>query len=196
MVKRKRSAFNSAKNVLSPEEYERYIKLKKSETKRNLLNDLARRESRERAISSRDKYNKPRTGKVASFIQGGKRVVSTGITKSLYGNKYSQLKDKTISGVKGSGRGRPRGTYDKRYARFGGVYGYRKWLRGQIAIKKAEARRRGIIDPQQRVVLQRFEQRRMQSQMSPEGKTIPDTYGNVSINGIMKEINDASNIFS
>jgi hypothetical protein len=33
-----------------------------------------------------------------------------------------------VQGVPGRGRGRPRGTLDKRYAQFGGVYGYRRWV--------------------------------------------------------------------
>lgn len=38
---------------------------------------------------------------------------------------------KTVSGVPGRGRGRPRGSLDRRYAPYGGVMGYRKYLSQQ-----------------------------------------------------------------
>lgn len=39
------------------------------------------------------------------------------------------------------GPGRPRGTYDARYARFGGVFGYRKWLAQQRSAEKETIKR-------------------------------------------------------
>lgn len=141
-------------------------------------------------------YNKSFSGKLGKKIVKGFTIPQQGITKSLYGRKYKDLKDKTVSGVKQNGRGRPKGSYDKRYARFGGVYGYRKWLRTQLKIKRLQAERESKISPQQAQVLRQFQMKRQQQMMSPESQTIPDTYGNVPLKGIMDEINSFSNLVS
>lgn len=56
---------------------------------------------------------------------------------------YGSGSGKTIPGIPGRGRGRPRGSLDQRYAAYGGVYGYRKYvseqkkkLRQQLALQQ------------------------------------------------------------
>jgi hypothetical protein len=62
-------------------------------------------------------------------------------------------------------------------------------------MQRMEALRRATITPQQQVVMQQIETRERQRQMSPEGRIIPDTSGNVDMNSIFDEINRASNVF-
>lgn len=100
----------------------------------------------------------------------------------------------TSSGIR-RGRGRPRGSYDQRYAKFGGVYGYRRQLSLQIAQARAEAIRRASVTPQQRLLLQQQAMQEQQEQMNPENKTIADTRGTVRLRGFHREAEDAANIF-
>lgn len=122
-----------------------------------------------------------------------------GITRALYkqpvapaGSNIPNIQERRFTGR----RGRPKGSYDQRYAQYGGVYGYRKMLNQKLREQRLEAMRRTAVTPQQEAVIRQIEARRMAEMQNPERKTIPSTYGQVSMRGLMDEIDSASNIFS
>ena len=122
-----------------------------------------------------------------------------GITQALYRGQ-GQLpptnvegRFKTVQGMKSGRRGRPKGTLDQRYAAYGGVYGYRKYMATQLKIQRMEAMRRNAVTPQQQAVLAQIEARRQYNQSNPEGQIIPNTNGNVDMDYLMREINNAAN---
>lgn len=130
----------------------------------------------------------------SSFLQGFARqrkrqlIVSKDIQRPLIGSAR-----KGVS--KGYGRrGRPRGSFDSRYAAYGGVYGYRKQLNASLRIQKLQALRNSAINPQQQAILAQIEARQRQQQQAPENQIIPDTSGNVRLRSIHDEITDAANI--
>lgn len=94
----------------------------------------------------------------------------------------------------GGGRGRPRGSFDSRYAQYGGVYGYRKALAIRNAQIRAQLLRDRAVTPQQQQILAQIEARNRMQQMSPENQTIPDTQGVVRTRSIHQEIDDAANL--
>lgn len=102
---------------------------------------------------------------------------------------------KTVKGRVKFGRGRPKGTYDQRYAAYGGVYGYRKAMSHARAMARLEAMRRTAVTPQQEQIIRNIEARRMAEQSNPENQTIPDTKGEVRLRSIHQEIDDYSRIF-
>ena len=77
------------------------------------------------------KLARSRSGVVAKFRTRAVQLAVPIPSLSSYGSG-----DKTISGVKGAGRGRPRGSLDKRYAAYGGVYGYRRYMAQQKKVLK------------------------------------------------------------
>jgi hypothetical protein len=91
------------------------------------------------------------------------------------------------------GRGRPRGSYDLRYAKYGGVYGYRKMLNAQLRQQRLETMRRNVVNPQQQAILDQMEARERARQTNLENQTIADTRGEVRLRSIHDEINDAAN---
>lgn len=99
------------------------------------------------------------------------------------------------SGIKKQGRGRPRGSYDPRYAQYGGVYGYRKILNAELRARRIEQARRLAVTPRQQYELNQIEARRRVQQDAPENQVIPDTTGNIPTRSIHQEIDDAANIF-
>ena len=119
-----------------------------------------------------------------------------GFVRGLYGGQVAPVSPKTSTrGLRGYGkRGRPRGTLDPRYAKYGGVYGYRKWLSTQLRIKRMEALRSNAITPEQQQILRNIEARKRAPGMSREAQIIPDTDGGVDMNQIFKDINDSANM--
>ena len=88
------------------------------------------------------------------------------------------------------GRGRPVGTVKYRDPRTGqpiGVYEYRKILSAQLRNERLQYLQRSIVNPQQQVILDRIRQRQAYEQSNMEGKVIPDTRGQVNIQGINDE---------
>lgn len=96
-----------------------------------------------------------------------------------------------------SGRrpGRPRGTYDSRYAAYGGVYGYRKILNARLRGQRLQQLRDASVSPRQQQVLAQIEARDRMREEAPENQVIPDTTGKIGLRSIHDEIEDASNIF-
>jgi hypothetical protein len=179
-----------------PSELEKYRSLEKRQQRgRIILKEVARR----RSIG----------GRIGAFFQGVARVGRQGVTKSLYAP--SNLRQARINQAMGSGarvsygsktiksfgtgrRGRPSGSFDPRYAKYGGVYGYRKYLATQLRIQRMEALRRATINPQQQAVLNQIERREQLRRMNPENKAIPDTSGTIFMADIQKDINNAVNL--
>lgn len=93
------------------------------------------------------------------------------------------------------GRGRPSGSYDPRYAAYGGVYGFRKVQAQQLREARLQAIRNATINPQQQAILARAEAQRRAALTNPENQIIPDTSGKVPLRSIHQEIEDAANIF-
>jgi len=80
-----------------------------------------------------------------------------------YQDEYGQ-----VTKGRGGGRpGRPRGTYDMRYAQFGGIYGYRKWIAQKRALERLQARGQGVPQqmPSQAPQMSYDEQSQMEQQM-------------------------------
>jgi hypothetical protein len=73
--------------------------------------------------------------------------------------------DKTVSGVPGRGRGRPRGSLDRRYAQYGGVFGYRRYV--------SEQKRALRIQLQKQQPQYEQQQYQQQQQMSQQEQQLP-----------------------
>lgn len=101
---------------------------------------------------------------------------------------------KAITGMKSSGRGRPRGTFDPRYAKYGGVYGYRKWLATQLKLQKIQAQREAVVTPRQQAIINQVRNREQVLNTAPESRTIPSTSGRIPLRGIMEEIDYSANL--
>jgi hypothetical protein len=170
--------------------YKDYEKDRKSQIAKRNINILEKRR----------RYDSSKLGRLSRAFTGGIRKIKSP-TKALYSNQQlmsldsPQRKPQTISGSRGGGRGRPRGSYDRRYAEYGGVYGYRKALSARLALLKASAMRQSQVSPDEERVIQSIQQRRQAQLQSPESKTIPDTYGSVPLKGLMDEIDRATNLF-
>ena len=80
---------------------------------------------------------------------------------------------KTVSGVPGRGRGRPRGTLDPRYARFGGVFGYRKYLSQQRQLAREQLQRQAIAMRQARQQPQYEQQQYQQAYPQQQEQQLP-----------------------
>jgi len=73
---------------------------------------------------------------------------------------------KTIQGVAGRGRGRPRGSLDKRYAQYGGVFGYRRFISDQKRALRAQLQKQQEGMAMQRIKQQpQYEQQQYQEQV-------------------------------
>ncbi len=188
MAKRTPS-YLSAEKVLSPKEYEELKEYRKRIKKRSLRVELERLKKQSDQKRKLAKYKTSVSGKIGTGIRSSFSAIAGG-SKGLYGKK-------TTSKGKSNGRGRPKGTVKYRDPQTGqpiGVYEYRKILRARLAIAKARAKRQAEISPREQAVLQRVNYQQRINQMSPERRTIPDTYGNVQLNNIFKQIEDASNL--
>jgi len=198
----KTPSYLSAKKLLTDNEYEQYRKARETIGRLNLKNRLGELKSESKYRTNLETYKKTRSGKVGGFMSKAFGVASErgGVTRALY-RRTGQLpptnvanRFKTIQG-KTSGRiGRPKGTLDKRYAQYGGVYEFRKAMAQKRKIERMQLLRSIAVSPRQQEVLRRIEARDNYNQQNPEGKAIPDTSGGVFMSGIMDEINRASNL--
>ena len=197
--------YSYPRRLLTPKEYERYKEARTTPARIKLIRNIEIAEKQNPIFERQEAYRKSRTGRFGSALAGGIKTIGTrgGTTRFLYRqqitpvNPFSKApkQKRTIQGNTTGRRGRPQKSYDQRYAQYGGVYGYRKYLANQYRMQRMEALRRATITPQQQVVMQQIESRERQRQMSPEGRVIPDTSGNVDMNSIFDEINRASNVF-
>lgn len=193
----------SPKKLLNKEQYKEYVRTRQEPQRIKLLQRIAEAQRQQPIIRSQDNYSRTKSGKFGEFIAKGIRMAQPGgVTRALYSkqiaptNPYggSMRRVKTIRGVATGRRGRPRGSLDQRYAQYGGVYGYRKYMAQQMRLQRIEAMKRATINPQQAEVIRRIEQRQQYEQQNPENKIIPDTYGNVPMRRIQQDIDDAVNL--
>jgi hypothetical protein len=197
MVKKEADYKATAKRVLSSEEYEDYKKYKDVIKKRQVLQQLGSDKRTAKQIERQEKYSKTPAGKFAGVIAKGLGAIRqrNPVSNFLYRNQTIPSTRKTIASPYQRGRvGRPAGSYDQRYAQYGGVYGYRKMLSAQMQLQKIQAIRQQVLTPQQQQVLNQIEARRQFQAQDPERRTFPDTSGRVSIGSYQDEIARASNL--
>jgi hypothetical protein len=94
-----------------------------------------------------------------------------------------------------SGRGRPRGTYNPLYAKYGGVYGWRKAQAQQLRERRMALQRNMTLSPAQQESLRQMQERQNASQANPENRAIPDTAGTVPLRGLHAEAEEAARAF-
>lgn len=164
-----------------------------------------------------NRYDRSRSGRISKGVLGTMRFIQQP-TRTLYKKsrvitqptfRYSQAGEryskgysvqggigyrKTVTGQMQGRKGRPPGTYDQRYAKFGGVYGFRKWQATQNQIARMEAMRATTVSPQQEQVLSQYAAQQRYQYQNPETKVIPDTAGVIDMRKIMQEIEDATHI--
>lgn len=193
---------NSLKRLLSEKEYREYRSVKDIPQRLKLKRQIAigkenlKEEARKQKLFDKEMaYRRSTQGRIASSIQRGFRNVRQGATRTIYqrtSSGYLQPRSSNISG--GSGRGRKKGSYDPRYAQYGGVYGYRKAMALERFKQKQEILRRTAITPRQQEVLRQIQARDEMRMRSPESQVFPDTTGNIPLNNIMWEIEKATNL--
>ena len=167
---------------------------------KNVAADEAREQERERNLKRikdaeyrRTMAGRMGTGIATAFRAAGKRG---GISRLVYGQ--TSMQPGQIVGKKksrGYGRaGRPKGSLDPRYAQYGGVYGYRKFLAHKFRMEKLSALQQANINPQQQALINQYEAQRRARAMDRESQPIPDTTGGVHLKGIFNEIDNAANL--
>jgi len=121
---------------------------------------LQREEKRERQQETLAKMRSSVSAKrpIVRFIKAGSRL----------GRGAIEGRKSMLSYSKGL-RGRPPKSYDKRYAKFGGVYSFRKIQAAQLAQERMEAMRQATVTPEQQVLINQFEARRRARMGTPFG---------------------------
>jgi len=165
---------------------------------REVLRDYAREQEYKenlrkiKLIEAKKKYYATRIG---GFSKGAQRTLGfvkspmASLIKYSYGSQMSGGSGgRTSFARRGVGRGRPRGTFDTRYAAYGGVYGYRKAMAHKRAMEKLQAQHQANLTPEQVMAIRAVRAR----QANPETKTFPDTTGYVDTSGYMNEIDNAA----
>ena len=184
--KNRKPSWLSPKKVLTESEFQKYKELRQRLQKRKLREDIKQFEKKAKQQRALAKYKSTTMGKVSSAVGLGiKYGRRGGITRALYG-----VGSKRVTGK----RGRPRGSYDTRYARYGGVYGWRKFQAAQIRLAKIQAMRRATVTPQQQAILNQIEARRRMNQFDMEREPIPRTQGKVNMQDFFSEVDEASNL--
>ena len=208
MAKKKSGGLNKLKSLLTPKEYQEYRNIKQVTESARAKASLARMRSnlsnvsKAQSLSNRnERYEASRSGKVARFFN---KAINKTSRRNFMNIGYSQVPGQQgmVMPSQGQGqrrsvkafggRGRPKGTLDPRYAKYGGVYGFRKYTAQQNRLQKIAAIRQNQITPQQDQLLRAIQARNMAQQQAPENQTIPDTTGMFNLNGFMDEINRAS----
>lgn len=179
MFKRKRKG--SDKLYLSPTD--------SFELRQRRIEDLQRKQEYELA---RRRSAETKTSRFNSKASSALRLLANPV-RGLYPSPVNKSSAGLSSRRRGAGR--PRGTYDRRYAAYGGVYGYRKILNARLREQRMQALRNATINPQQQQILANVEARERAQRENPENRVIPDTSGQVDMDSIMDEINRASNAF-
>lgn len=180
--KKSPSSFKLAESVAA--DYAREQEYKKA---------LARIQAQEKAR----KYAGSFAGRISKRVSKGIAMTRRGgLTAWSYG---ASMKPSSTSvspySRKGVGGGRPRGSYNPLYAKYGGVYGYRKMLAAKLRIQKMEAMRKYAIPPEEQAILSKMRAMQQQKQVySREASIFPDTTGDVNLNGIFGEIDRATNL--
>ena len=81
--------------------------------------------------------------------------------------------DKTVAGIPGRGRGRPRGSVAKKYAAYGGVYGYRRFVSEQKAKLREQLRQAKIQTPSQQQLPEELRGQGIEAQYQTEPQQAP-----------------------
>jgi len=137
-------------------------------------------------LQSRDVYAKTRTGRLNKGVGSFLNVIQRGIVPSLYRRELTSKEIKMrfpskvggitkTGGMKTGRRGRPTGSYDLRYAKYGGVYGWRKFQAQQRRLQTLQVQRQVQVSPQQEIALSR-----MQRARESEGNMIKISPGGVA----------------
>ena len=209
MGKKKTEGYLSPKKVLDKQEYLQYKQqriIEKREKLQKIIDDRAKElKQGDRSFG----FNKSVGGRLGNFFRKGVRVGRLGITRSLYNREQPTYNYHSASytrqngsskltptgGIKTGKRGRPSGSYDQRYAQWGGVYGYRKAMAQKRRLERIRLQQQGQITPRQRDTLQRLEyQRAVSQQQRRANDPFFGTDGNVQLDSIQQQINDACNL--
>lgn len=141
------TGYNTAKRIIrkietSNPNYSKRVRKQYLQNRTN--NPNLTREQRGRAQYHLSLANKARTGLVDKVRNRAIESVFPVVSVA----SYIQGKRETIPGMASVGRGRPRGTLDKRYVAYGGVFGYRAYL----SQKRQQAR--AMLQQQQEMMRQ------------------------------------------
>ena len=201
--------FLNRKNLLTAKENAEYERQRMLPERRRLLNQIETGRRQSKINAREERYNNSGSGRFAKkttgFLRGFQSVARRGVARSLYERNttpytrpYQQPNQQQNYGRRtgassGGGRGRPSGTYDQRYAAYGGVYGYRKAMAQQRWKERQQILQNSVTNLRQRQILNQINQRDEYQRRSPESQTFPDTDGHVGTRSIMDEINDACN---
>lgn len=187
--------------LLNPE-YAAYIKQQQIPRRAELQAKIKVGERNIKRFERQRRYAGSGTGRFGSFLARGIRRIqqptaslyegSIPITSTNVQQAYPTM-PRTVRGSSGGKVGRPRQTYDKRYAQFGGVYGYRKMLAAKLRERRLQLQAQANISPQQQMVINRYQSQQAYNQQNPEGRIIPSTMGHVDMNQIWDDINNAAN---
>jgi len=189
--KLRREARERAKKISIQKRKEKErIKSEETQRKKNLKDILEELKSRKRREKEKRKsgkilkevrYKKSGAGKINRFMKSGFNVGRVGIVKSLYSREQPISPSTKVGGITKTGgirtgrRGRPKGSYDLRYARYGGVYGWRKAQAQQRRLQTLQVQRQVQVSPQQEIALSR-----MQRTRESEGNMIKISPGGVA----------------
>lgn len=181
--------FKKKKTENGDERYEKVLS-KEREARENRIAKLRAREF----LNRRTPTISERIGTAIPFILSPTQALQQRDIRRFKLQKTTQRYVAGTPKIRYGKRGRPVGTYDKRYANYGGVYGYRKQLNAKLRIQKLQAMQRATINPQQQAVLDTMAARERARQLDPEQRIIPDTSGKVSLKKYHDEIWEYSNL--
>jgi len=180
---------------------DRTLSLKKTRKEIGTRRRLEKKERRGQQIIKEIKRKRSVGGRIGSMFSKARQVGRRGVTRSLYDREQpQQMPVKRIKGMTRTGgvatgrRGRPKGSYDLRYAKWGGVYGYRKAMAQNRRLERIQALRDASVTPRQQQTLRRIEMRNQMEQQRKERNPFHGTSGSVQLGEIMNEINRATNL--
>jgi len=145
-------------------------------------------------------YYKTPSGKVSKGATRVAGILTTkrGITKALY-SRTMPVSIGSASAIRTGKRGRPFGTYDPRYAAYGGVYGFRR-AQSQMNRQQRQQYLQNIAqNPQQQAALAYIEARRKEK-LRQQQQIFPDVRNDAMIaesnifNQLNIDVDNASNL--
>jgi hypothetical protein len=204
MAKQKSASYLSPRKLLSKVEYAKYKAQQQEPRRAELLQKVSQGEKNLARFQSQQRYAKTKSGRFSSFLSRGiqKAQRPNPVASYLYESQmpitsqnvqqqYPSM-PRTLKGSSGGRVGRPRGTYDMRYASVGGVYGYRRILAQQLRERRMQLQRQNTISPQQQMIINQVQSQERYNNQNVENRIIPDTYGQVDMNQIWRDIDSAS----
>lgn len=200
-----RESFLSRRKILTAKEFADYKKYKidiEGRKARQKLSELKKESAYGQSQVARAKTSQGRASRFAGKILNNIRTLGKPeMYRAAYERQgqlppsFMQKRDQTIAGMKTGTRGRPKGTLDKRYAAFGGVFGWRKAEAHRRALERMQFRYANTVSPEQAAYLKRLEMQRQAQSLNPERRIFPDTNGEVATKSIQDEIDAASHLF-